>query len=74
MISIGLPARRHCAVVPTPPWCTTSAARGNSAEKGAYSATQIDSGSACRGRFRSSVPISSTARTPSRIAALALNS
>jgi hypothetical protein len=45
MISIGLPARRHCAVVPTPPWCTTSDARGNSFEYGAYSATQIESGS-----------------------------
>ena len=50
------------------------AARLNSAEYGAYSATQIVSGSDCGGRFRWSLPISNTARIPSRIAALAENS
>src|SRR5215212_3578798 len=40
----GVPARRPSAVVPTPPWCTTAAIRGNSHSWGADSITQTSSG------------------------------
>jgi len=39
--SVGRPASMACAVVPTPPWCTTAHARGMTSEYGAYGTVTI---------------------------------
>ena len=65
--SIGFPDRIARPVVPTPPWWTITADRGNSTENGAYSTAITPSGSE-GGRLRGSLS-TSTARRPSRSAA-----
>ena len=67
---IGFPDRIARPVVPTPPWWTITADRGNSPENGAYSTAITPSGSE-GGRLRGSLS-TSTARRPSRSAGRAV--